>query len=142
MARDQADERPGERAGTARPADETTTPMMAQYLEAKRAHPDCLLFYRMGDFYELFFAHAQGARRLRRRGGRSDGAGVRARPARADRAPGARAAAPGGRPVRGAAGLEGLPDAAARQPVRFRERPAAPGEALPGDDARRARQLL
>jgi hypothetical protein len=30
-----------------------TTPMMAQYLEIKRAHPDCLLFYRMGDFYEL-----------------------------------------------------------------------------------------
>jgi DNA mismatch repair protein MutS len=30
-----------------------TTPMMTQYLEIKRAHPDCLLFYRMGDFYEL-----------------------------------------------------------------------------------------
>jgi DNA mismatch repair protein MutS len=34
------------------------TPMMAQYLEIKRAHPDCLLFYRMGDFYELFFEDA------------------------------------------------------------------------------------
>jgi DNA mismatch repair protein MutS len=34
------------------------TPMMAQYLAAKRAHPDCLLFYRMGDFYELFFEDA------------------------------------------------------------------------------------
>ncbi len=34
------------------------TPMMAQYLEIKRAHPDCLLFYRMGDFYELFFDDA------------------------------------------------------------------------------------
>ncbi|WP_395015897.1 DNA mismatch repair protein MutS [Dongia sp.] len=32
--------------------------MMAQYLAAKRAHPDCLLFYRMGDFYELFFEDA------------------------------------------------------------------------------------
>ncbi|HEY6335122.1 MAG TPA: DNA mismatch repair protein MutS [Alphaproteobacteria bacterium] len=32
--------------------------MMAQYLEVKRAHPDCLLFYRMGDFYELFFEDA------------------------------------------------------------------------------------
>jgi DNA mismatch repair protein MutS len=29
--------------------------MMAQYLEIKAANPDCLLFYRMGDFYELFF---------------------------------------------------------------------------------------
>ena len=34
------------------------TPAMAQYLELKRAHPDCLLFYRMGDFYELFFDDA------------------------------------------------------------------------------------
>jgi DNA mismatch repair protein MutS len=34
------------------------TPMMAQYLEIKRAHPDGLLFYRMGDFYELFFDDA------------------------------------------------------------------------------------
>jgi len=32
--------------------------MIAQYLEIKRAHPDCLLFYRMGDFYELFFEDA------------------------------------------------------------------------------------
>src|SRR5208337_1998189 len=31
------------------------TPMMAQYFEIKAANPDCLLFYRMGDFYELFF---------------------------------------------------------------------------------------
>ena len=31
---------------------------MAQYLEIKQAHPDCLLFYRMGDFYELFFDDA------------------------------------------------------------------------------------
>jgi DNA mismatch repair protein MutS len=34
------------------------TPMMAQYLAIKRAHPDSLLFYRMGDFYELFFDDA------------------------------------------------------------------------------------
>ena len=34
------------------------TPMMAQYLEIKAEHPDCLLFYRMGDFYELFFDDA------------------------------------------------------------------------------------
>jgi DNA mismatch repair protein MutS len=32
--------------------------MMAQYLEIKGQHPDCLLFYRMGDFYELFFEDA------------------------------------------------------------------------------------
>ena len=37
------------------------TPMMAQYLEIKRAHPDCLLFYRMGDFYEMFFDDAVNA---------------------------------------------------------------------------------
>jgi DNA mismatch repair protein MutS len=34
------------------------TPMMAQYLGVKRAHPDSLLFYRMGDFYEMFFDDA------------------------------------------------------------------------------------
>ncbi|HEX7969749.1 MAG TPA: DNA mismatch repair protein MutS, partial [Stellaceae bacterium] len=34
---------------------------MAQYLELKRQHPDCLLFYRMGDFYELFFEDAAKA---------------------------------------------------------------------------------
>ena len=36
----------------------TATPMMAQYLEIKTAHPEYLLFYRMGDFYELFFDDA------------------------------------------------------------------------------------
>lgn len=35
-----------------------TTPMMAQYLTIKAENPDCLLFYRMGDFYELFFEDA------------------------------------------------------------------------------------
>ncbi len=35
-----------------------TTPMMTQYLAIKRDHPDTLLFYRMGDFYELFFDDA------------------------------------------------------------------------------------
>jgi len=34
------------------------TPMMEQYLSIKKAHPDCLLFYRMGDFYELFYDDA------------------------------------------------------------------------------------
>jgi DNA mismatch repair protein MutS len=37
--------------------------MMEQYTEIKAAHPDCLLFYRMGDFYELFFADAEAASR-------------------------------------------------------------------------------
>ena len=40
------------------------TPMMAQYLGLKSAHPDTLLFYRMGDFYELFYADAEKAARL------------------------------------------------------------------------------
>jgi DNA mismatch repair protein MutS len=40
------------------------TPMMAQYLGFKRQHPDLLVFYRMGDFYELFFEDAIRAARL------------------------------------------------------------------------------
>jgi DNA mismatch repair protein MutS len=40
------------------------TPMMAQYLGLKAAHPDTLLFYRMGDFYEMFYADAEKAARL------------------------------------------------------------------------------
>ena len=39
------------------------TPMMEQYLEIKAAHPGLLLFYRMGDFYELFFEDAEIASR-------------------------------------------------------------------------------
>ncbi len=38
-----------------------TTPMMAQYLEIKDQHRDALLFYRMGDFYEMFFDDAVAA---------------------------------------------------------------------------------
>lgn len=40
-------------------ADGKVTPMMAQFLEIKAANPDSLLFYRMGDFYELFFEDAE-----------------------------------------------------------------------------------
>ena len=40
------------------------TPMMAQYLEIKGQYPDALLFYRMGDFYELFFDDAVTASRV------------------------------------------------------------------------------
>jgi len=36
----------------------TVTPAMQQYFECRKAYPDCLLFYRMGDFYELFFDDA------------------------------------------------------------------------------------
>ena len=37
------------------------SPVMAQYLTLKQAHPDCLLFFRLGDFYELFFEDAERA---------------------------------------------------------------------------------
>jgi DNA mismatch repair protein MutS len=40
------------------------TPMMAQYLRIKARYPDMLLFYRMGDFYELFYEDAERAARL------------------------------------------------------------------------------
>jgi DNA mismatch repair protein MutS len=43
---------------------EQHTPMMRQYLEIKAQHPDILLFYRMGDFYELFFDDAKKASEL------------------------------------------------------------------------------
>jgi DNA mismatch repair protein MutS len=56
----------GERAekaqGQARAGD-AATPMIAQYLEIKAANPASLLFYRMGDFYELFFDDAETASR-------------------------------------------------------------------------------
>src|SRR5712692_8455579 len=39
------------------------TPVMEQFIELKAANPDCLLFYRMGDFYELFFEDAEIAAR-------------------------------------------------------------------------------
>ncbi|HYT86417.1 MAG TPA: DNA mismatch repair protein MutS, partial [Burkholderiales bacterium] len=40
------------------------TPMMQQYLRLKAQYPDILLFYRMGDFYELFYDDADKASRL------------------------------------------------------------------------------
>src|SRR6478752_8699553 len=39
------------------------SPMMEQYIEIKAGHPGLLLFYRMGDFYELFFDDAEAASR-------------------------------------------------------------------------------
>jgi len=45
-----------------RPPDaEGATPAMAQWFVAKQAHPDALVFFRMGDFYELFFGDAEAA---------------------------------------------------------------------------------
>ena len=40
------------------------TPSMQQYLRIKAQYPDTLLFYRMGDFYELFFDDARRAAKL------------------------------------------------------------------------------
>ena len=40
------------------------TPMMQQYLRLKAQYPELLLFYRMGDFYELFYEDAEKAARL------------------------------------------------------------------------------
>ena len=34
------------------------SPMMVHYLETKKQYPDCILFYRLGDFYEMFFEDA------------------------------------------------------------------------------------
>ncbi|MDO4332070.1 MAG: DNA mismatch repair protein MutS [Eubacteriales bacterium] len=39
------------------------TPMMQKYLETKQQYPDCILFYRLGDFYEMFFEDAKTASR-------------------------------------------------------------------------------
>ena len=43
---------------------EKHTPMMQQYLRIKADHPEALLFYRMGDFYELFYEDAEKAARI------------------------------------------------------------------------------
>ncbi|WP_456299874.1 MutS N-terminal domain-containing protein, partial [Falsiroseomonas oryzae] len=50
---------PGE--GDRIPRAEGATPALAQWFAAKAAHPDALLFFRMGDFFELFFADAEDA---------------------------------------------------------------------------------
>jgi DNA mismatch repair protein MutS len=49
---------------TEKPPNKKHTPMMQQYLRLKAQHPDKLMFYRMGDFYELFFDDAEKAARL------------------------------------------------------------------------------
>src|SRR6266403_2323356 len=58
---------PGDFAPASPPADDQrVTPLMEQYIEIKAANPGCLLFYRMGDFYELFFEDAEVASRALR----------------------------------------------------------------------------
>ena len=47
--------------GTQKKVEGSGSPMMRQYLEIKQAHPEALLFYRMGDFYEMFFDDAKRA---------------------------------------------------------------------------------
>ncbi|CAB3765567.1 DNA mismatch repair protein MutS [Paraburkholderia solisilvae] len=64
-----ADEAPGAsgtppRGGAGAAPDAAHTPMMQQYLRIKSEHPGTLVFYRMGDFYELFFDDAEKAARL------------------------------------------------------------------------------
>jgi len=50
--------------GSAETSLQSHTPMMQQYLRIKAEYPDTLLFYRMGDFYELFYEDARKAARL------------------------------------------------------------------------------
>ena len=38
---------------------QTMSPMMQHYMETKKQYPDCILFYRLGDFYEMFFEDAK-----------------------------------------------------------------------------------
>ena len=49
---------------TATTGSNTYTPMMQQYLRIKAEHPNDIVFYRMGDFYELFFDDAKQASQL------------------------------------------------------------------------------
>ena len=42
-------------------AEKKMSPMMVEYLETKKQYPDCILFYRIGDFYEMFFEDAKTA---------------------------------------------------------------------------------
>jgi len=43
---------------------EKLTPMMAQYMEIKQRYPSCVLMYRLGDFYEMFFDDALEASKI------------------------------------------------------------------------------
>src|SRR5205085_865704 len=63
LLRDPSDDPTEPKEAQQRPEDTRVTPMMEQYLEIKAANPGLLLFYRMGDFYELFFEDAEIASR-------------------------------------------------------------------------------
>jgi DNA mismatch repair protein MutS len=41
------------------------TPMIRQYLDIKKQYPDAILFFRLGDFYEMFFEDAECSKNLR-----------------------------------------------------------------------------
>ena len=43
---------------------DSLTPMMKMYLETKKQHDDCIIFYRLGDFYEMFFDDATTASKV------------------------------------------------------------------------------
>lgn len=58
MARGRAQPISGSPTRTGDPLD---TPMMRQYLELKKQHPDAVLLFRMGDFYEMFLEDAEQA---------------------------------------------------------------------------------
>ncbi len=45
-------------------SEQDTTPLMRQYREIKRGYPDAILFFRVGDFYEMFYEDAQAASKL------------------------------------------------------------------------------
>src|SRR5258708_6755814 len=108
-----------------------TTGMMQQYLRLKAQHPDILLFYRMGDFYEMFYDDAERASRL------------------LDLTLTTRAAAPrerggpygsGGSPRHRGRGPERLrSDPASRMALRLRHRAQDPAQAARGGEPRRLR---
>ena len=51
------------RTGVFYMAEEKLSPMMSKYLQTKEEYPDCILFYRLGDFYEMFFDDAKTSQR-------------------------------------------------------------------------------
>jgi DNA mismatch repair protein MutS len=60
MANPSPNKKPGRKMTSGQePGGPKTTPMLTQYLAIKAQHPDCLLLFRMGDFYETFFEDAQ-----------------------------------------------------------------------------------
>lgn len=56
--------KPGKKPRKPKASDSKVTPAMKQYLTLKAQYPECLLFYRMGDFYELFFEDALEASQI------------------------------------------------------------------------------